>query len=106
MVRHFVELVEGSKCQLALNVMPRDMPPEEFRRKAASLYAQGVDNLFFWDSAGPSGRANYGSGWNALRRLGHREEIERWQQQGEPGLRPASLGQRWVVDYDLTYQTP
>ena len=105
-VRHFVDLVEGTECQLALNVMPRHMSPEAFRRKAASLYAQGVENLFFWDSAGPSGRANFSASWNALRRLGHRGEIAEWLRQGEPSLAPASVPLRRVGDYDLTYQTP
>ena len=105
-VRHFVELVEGTKCQLPLNVMPRHMSPEAFRRKAAAFYGQGVENLFFWDSAGPSGRANFSASWNPLRRLGHRGEIAEWLGQGEPSLAPASVPLRRVGDYDLTYQTP
>lgn len=105
-VGYFVRLVEGTPCQLALNVMPRHMPPELFRRKAASLYAQGVENLFFWDSAGPSGRAHFGASWDALRRLGHRDEIDAWLRDGEPSLRAASTQLRKLGDYDLTYQTP
>ena len=105
-VSYFVELVKGTSCQLALNVMPRHMSPEAFRRKAASLYAQGVDNLFFWDSAGPSGRANFSASWDVLRRLGHRDEIERWRRQGEPDLSPASKRLKSVGGYDLSYQTP
>lgn len=105
-VRYFVELTEGTSCQLALNIMPRHMPPEAFNRKASALYALGVEHLFFWDSAGPFGRANYSAGWNALRRLGHREAIEAWRQQGEPSLRPETMRLLRVGDYDLTYQTP
>ena len=105
-VRRFVGLVEGSGCQLALNVMPRHMAPEAFRVKAASLYALGVDNLFFWDSAGPYGRANHSAGWNALRRLGRRGEIEEWMRAGEPDLSPATTPLLRVGAYDLTYQTP
>ena len=87
-VSHFVDLVEGTNCQIALNVMPRHMSPEAFRRKAGSLYAQAVENLFFWDSAGPRERANFSAAWNALRRFGHGEEIEQWRQLGEPNLPP------------------
>ena len=105
-VGYFVRLVEGTSCQLALNVMPRHMPPEVFSRKASSLYAQGVENLFFWDSAGPSGRAHFGSSWDALRHLGHREELEKWLQDGAPSFRQASTPLRSVGDYDLTFQTP
>ncbi len=105
-VRYFVELTAGTNCQLALNIMPRHMTPEAFQRKADALYAQGVDQFFFWDSAGPFGRANYSAGWNALRRLGHREEIREWRQLGEPNLQPASVSLRRIGDYDLRYQTP
>jgi hypothetical protein len=105
-VNYFVGLAEGTKCELALNVMPRHMNPEAFRRKASSLYGQGVENLFFWDSAGPSGRAHYGPSWNALRRLGHRDEIEAWRRAGEPSLEAASTRLHRLGEYDLTYQTP
>ena len=105
-VRYFVNLTDGTNCQLALNIMPRHMAPEAFNRKAADLYALGVEQLFFWDSAGSSGRANYSAGWDALRRLGHREEIEEWVRQGEPELRSKIVPLLRVGDYDLTYQTP
>ena len=105
-VGHFVDLVEGTKCQLPLNVMPRHMSPEAFRRKAAALCAQGVENLFFCVSAGPRGCANFSAAWNALRRLGHGEEIKQWRQLGEPNLASASVPLHRVGDYDLTYQTP
>lgn len=105
-VRYFVDLVEGTDCELALNIMPRHMPAEAFGRKAASLYAQGVENLFFWDSAGPSGRAHYGASWNGLRNLGHRKEIEAWLEDGAPGVRQVSTPLRKLGEYDLTYQTP
>ena len=88
-VGHFVDLVEGTDCQVALNVMPRHMSPEAFRRKASSLYAQGVENLFFWDSAGPCECANFSAAWNALRRLGHGNETEQWRQLEEPNLASA-----------------
>ena len=105
-VRYFVELVAGTDCQLALNIMPRHMSAEAFGRKAASLYAQGVENLFFWDSAGPSGRAHFGPSWNGLRNLGHREEIEAWLRDGAPSVRQVSTPLRRLGEYDLTFQTP
>ena len=102
----FVDLVEGTDCQLALNIMPRHMSAEAFGRKAAALYAQGVENLFFWDSAGPSGRAHFGSSWNGLRNLGHRKEIEAWLEDGRASVRQVSTPLRKLGEYDLTYQTP
>ena len=105
-VRHFVELTERTNCQLALNIMPRHMPPEWFCRKAVELHALGVERFFFWDSAGAFGRANYSASWNVLRRLGHREEIEDWVKRGEPDLGSTVVPLLRVGDYDLTYQTP
>lgn len=82
-VKPFVEAVTGTECRLAMNVMPRFMPPEDFRRMAKMLYDAGSDCLFFWDSYQ---RDHFRSYWNALRRLGHREEIDRWHAAGEPHL--------------------
>lgn len=62
----FVRATEGTECVLAPNVMPRHMSPEDFRRNADMLYGAGAEHLFFWDCAGPGGRANYQPMWNAL----------------------------------------
>ena len=48
-VAHFVSLVEGSDCELAINLMPRDLSGEEYYRLAHSLYQSGVERFFFWD---------------------------------------------------------
>lgn len=79
----FAEAVAGTDCRLAMNVMPRSMPPEDFRRMAKMLYDAGSDRLFFWDSYQRDHHRGY---WNALRRLGHRGEIDRWHAAGEPPL--------------------
>ena len=79
----FVKAVEGSPVVMAANIMPRQMSPEEFRRNASMLYGAGVERLFFWDC---NGRCNYKPSWNALRRMGHRDEIEGWRASGEPDL--------------------
>ena len=82
-VRPFAHAVAGTGCRLAMNIMPRFMPPEEFRRMAKMLYDAGSECLFFWDSYQRDHHRGY---WNALRRLGHREEIDRWHTAGEPAL--------------------
>ena len=82
-VRPFADAVAGTPCRLAMNVMPRFMPPEEFRRMARMLYDAGSEHLFFWDSYQRDHHRGY---WNALRRLGHRDEIDRWHAAGEPSL--------------------
>ena len=105
-LEYFVKLVEGTEVILAPNVMPRHQSPEEFRRRAATIYGAGASHLFFWDCAGPSARANHRAMWNALRRLGHRDEIEAWREMGEPELGSPTQPLRKLGDWDLTYATP
>ena len=103
---YFVELVRGTDCVLAPGMMPRHRPPEDVRRQAAGIYGAGAEHLFFWDAAGGSGRANFGAMWNALRRLGHRDEIEAWRAAGEPSLEPTAHDVDVLDDWDLSYTTP
>ena len=105
-VAHFVSLTQGTACKLSMSILPRHMSPEDYRRKAAMLYGAGVESLFFWDSAGACGRATFNPAWDALRRLGHREEIEDWRLSGEPSLVSDAMPLRRLGDYDLSYQTP
>jgi len=102
---YFVALTKGTSCRLALSILPRQMSPEDYRRKAAALYEVGVDYLFFWDSDA-SNRAHYGNDWSGLRRLGHRDEIEAWTRAGEPSLATPTLALRKLGDWDLSYVTP
>ena len=105
-VAPWLALTRGTDCGLALNVMPRFMPPARLRRRAFELYEQGIENLFFWDCAGPGGRANGGAQWNALRRLGHVDEIRAWVETGEP--EPALPGARLLSlkSWDMTRIRP
>ena len=101
-----VQTVAGSPCVVAPNVMPRSMPPEDYRRQAAAIYAAGAEHLFFWDSAGGGCRANFGHEWNALRRLGHVDEVQAWIEAGEPELPRSSMPLREWAGWDLSYVTP
>ena len=105
-LEHFVELVRGTSCVLAPNLMPRHMTPEDFRRRAATVYSAGAEHMFFWDCAGGSGRANYRDTWNALRRLGHRDEIDAWRSSGRSDLSNPRMDLRKLGDWDLSYVTP
>ncbi|MSP11991.1 MAG: hypothetical protein EXR62_03420 [Chloroflexi bacterium] len=102
-VTYWVELTKGTACKLALNIMPRTMPPEEYRRKAEALYAAGVENIFYWDC---NGRATYNFSWDALRRMGHREEIQAWMHAGEPDLEPERMIFNELGGWDMNYDTP
>jgi hypothetical protein len=91
--RYWVDLVRGSKTKLSLSILPRWKSPEDYRRKAKELYAVGAESLFFWDCGG--GRVNFLDhfSWNAMRRLGHRDEILAWR---DPGGADASDAQGWL----------
>ena len=83
-VEYFVSLTKRTRCQLAMNIMPRVLRPEEFRRRAHALYSAGVEYLALWDC---DQRNELSSSWEGLARLGHRQEIESWVKAGGPDLR-------------------
>ncbi len=105
-VAYFVDVARNTNTVIAPNMMPRQVPPEQLRRRASGLYRAGVQHLFFWDCAGGSGRAAYGDMWSALRRLGHLKEIENWQTAGAPDLTSPRHDMRSMGDWNLGYQTP
>ena len=100
---YFLDAVDGTACLLAPNLMPRSMSPEDFRRRAATIYGAGVENLFFWDSAGGHGRANNRPMWSAIRRLGHVDEVLAWRDAGEPDLGWISSDLRSVGGWSTAY---
>ncbi len=100
---YFLDAVDGTSCVLAPNVMPRSMSPEDFRRRAATIYGAGIEHLFFWDCAGGEGRANYRPMWSAVRRLGHVDEVLAWRDAGEPELGWISSDLRSVGAWSTAY---
>ena len=89
------------------------MSGDAYRRRAAALYDAGIEYLFLWDcdhfymdDVPSQNRANYSGPWNAVRRLGHRQEIEAWKKAGEPSLTAPSIAIRSLGGWDLTYATP
>ena len=105
-IEPFVSLTRGTACELAPNIMPRQLTPEALRRRAAALYKTGVEHFFFWDTDPLQPRSNNSGPWNAVRRLGHREEIEAWMRAGEPSLGTPTMTIRALGDWDLSYRTP
>lgn len=104
-VEYWVSIARGSRCKIAFSILPRYMSPEDYWRKAAALYAAGAEYLFFWDCAG---RVNYTNQhqWNAIRRLGHKEEIEAWMRAGQPSLAPVQKTLARLGDWNMAYETP
>ena len=105
-IQPFVEAVRGTPCLMAPNLMPRDLSAEDYRRMASMLYGAGAEHLFVWDCAGSWFRANHQAPWNALRRLGHRDEIEAWRQGGEPSLANPTIPLRTLGGWDMTTIAP
>ncbi len=103
-VEYFVSLTSGTRCRLALNIMPRQQSAEDFRRMADLVYRAGGEELFFWDSN--VGRSNFSTSYNALRSLGHKDDIRAWAEAGEPELGPRTVSLRKLGDWDLSYRTP
>ena len=103
---YFVSLTKGTPCKLALNLMPRHLSAEEYRKRVAPLYDAGVENFFFWDSDVQQGRSNNANNWNGLVRLGHRDELDAWIKAGQPALTTPVTPITSLGDWDLAYETP
>ena len=99
------ELTAGTPCTLAPCFHTPEMAAAAYRRTAAALAEQGADALFFW-WADVGSMANYGNQWNAVRRLGHLDEIQSWKESGEPALDDIVTPLSTIGGWDSNYVTP
>ncbi len=99
----FVALTRGTACELVPNLMPRQIAPEDYRRRALELYERGADGLFLWDCYQ---RNNFDPSWSALRRLGHRDELAAWRHRGEPSFVRPRMDVRQIGEWNMAYGTP
>lgn len=88
-VAAFAQLLQGTQCKLFADVLPRNMPPEEFRQKALAYYQAGTDGLAFWDC--DNGRMAAQDQWSMVRRLGHKDDLAGWAPDQWPAYRKVSL---------------
>jgi len=58
-----------------LEIMPRYMPAEEYRKRALELYGCGCGHISLWDTYG---RVPNKVQWSMIRRLGHKDELSCW----------------------------
>ena len=100
----FVSLTKDTSCRLALNIMPRQLSGEAYRKRVAPLYEAGVEHFFFWD--GGMERAEGTGAAHVMARLGHREEIEAWIEAGEPNLSVSSMDLHKLGGWDFKYVSP
>jgi hypothetical protein len=92
-VAGFVDLARGTACQVYADILPRQMPTEEYQQRAIENYRAGVDGLAFWDTD-TENRLAFKEQWSMLRRLGHEEELAGWAPDEWPAY-------RWVSMYSL-----
>jgi hypothetical protein len=79
-IHEFTRLSKGTKTKVFVDIYPRRMPPRQYRKIAMSYYAAGADGLAFWDSYGRYFRS---SEWAFIKRLGHRDDLSRWEGKGD-----------------------
>lgn len=96
-VDYFVSLVKGTRCRLALDLLPRSLTAEQYRQKAHVLGQAGVENFFFWDGIVRVREAL---------RLGHREEVSAWMASGQRPILPSAVRLRRLGKWDLSVETP
>lgn len=71
----FRRITLDSACEVYPNLVPRQMPPEEYLEKAIRHYEGGAHGLAFWDALGRTSLLNE---WQAARELGHQEQLRDW----------------------------
>lgn len=100
-VAYFGQLTQGTPVNYTPEIMPRTMPPEEYRQRAMQNYADGADGLCFWDTNGRHPRLQE---WSMIRRLGHKDALAGWDD-GE-GEYHRSLKLRQIGGYVLDKYPP
>jgi hypothetical protein len=71
-VKNWLPLEEKYGVKLYFEIMPRLMPAEEFKARAAELYSLGAERISLWDTYD---RVTYNDTRAILSRLGHKDEI-------------------------------
>lgn len=100
---YFRDLTKGTQTKLATHFLPRHIPAQDYLRRAAVNYAAGVEHLFFWDA---DQRSNMGRAWQAIRRLGHREDILASSLEIEQLAHEQGTFVRQLGEWDLRMQCP
>ena len=71
---YFRNVTDGTSCVYYGDIHPRHMPAQDYVQAARQAYGGGAAGLAFWDS---DRRIITKSQWNTLRRLGHRDDLDR-----------------------------
>ena len=71
-VAEWMALEKKYGVKIYIEIMPRQLPNEEFKRRALDLYNCGAERIALWDTCC---RAEPRAMWVAAGRLGHKEEL-------------------------------
>ena len=75
-----VELARDTDVEIYPDLYPRRLPPAAALYSAQTFYDLGADGLGLWDTYNRTPRL---SEWAMLKRLGHKDDIAAWRQQGK-----------------------
>ena len=76
---YFRKATEGTDCVFYEDILPLHKPPKDYIDAARRAYGEGAAGLAFWDT---DRRSITKSQWNTVRRLGHREELDKMEREG------------------------
>ena len=71
-VAEWMALEKQYGVKVYIEIMPRQLPNEEFKRRALDLYNCGAERIALWDTCC---RAEPRAMWVAAGRLGHKDEL-------------------------------
>ena len=75
-IREITSLAEGTETKVFVDIYPRRLPPRVYRKIALNYYDAGADGLAFWDTYNRYFRH---SEWAFVKRLGHAQDLQRWE---------------------------
>ena len=90
---YFRKVTDGTACVFYEDILPLHKPPKDYIDAARRAHGEGAAGLAFWDT---DRRSITKSQWNTVRRLGHREDLDRMEQEGADYLmHPLRLIEDW-----------
>ncbi|MEE2885155.1 MAG: family 10 glycosylhydrolase [Chloroflexota bacterium] len=87
-VSQFTKLTEDTNVKLLPDIYPRTPPGEKYAEAAKLMYDAGADGFAFWSAEMRTTRA---SEWAVVRRLGHKEELNRYVREAPRFWRSVNL---------------
>jgi len=90
-----VDLVRGTTVKLYPDLYPRRQPPAASLHSGQTLYDLGCDGMALWDTYSRVYRI---SEWAMMKRIGHRDDLARWREQGRGNDYFRVLDFEWLGD--------